>query len=144
MAAIKPLDAISKKYSRVAGQSGESYAEGIRNPKASWAAQTLAAAGNYNAGVQAAIGRKAFEGGVRKAGDAKWQENAEVKGPSRYTQGVQLAEDAYAVGFQPYREVIQQLQLPKRGPKGDPGNINRVSAVANALYKKKIELQSRG
>jgi len=144
VAAIKPLDAISSKWSRVAGQSGQSYLEGVNNPRADWATQTVGAEANYNAGVQSAITRKAFAGGVKAAGTQKWQTNAAEKGPGRYQQGVQLAQNNYAVGFEPYRTVISNLVLPKRGPKGDPGNINRVSAVSNALFKKKLELQARG
>ncbi len=50
---------------------------------------------------------------------------------------------AYEEGFAPFRTTIANLTLPPRGPKGDPKNINRVSAVASALHKKKLELEGR-
>lgn len=138
MAGIKPLDAVARKWKRVASGAQLEYEEGVRNPRRSWATETAKSEDAYQKGVQAAISKKRFGAGVRKAGDAKWQENALKKGPMRYSQGVDLAEDAYLAGFQKYHAALANLVLPPRGPKGDPANINRVAIVAKTLHDIKV------
>ena len=140
MPPIKPLDKISKKWVRVSGQSQESYREGIDSTTKDWADATAGAETNYEAGVNAAIAQKRFGKGVRAAGTAKWKQNALAKGPARFAEGVRLAENAYRTGFEPYRQVIENTTLPDRLPKGDPGNIERVRVMAEALHAKKLEL----
>lgn len=140
MPPIKSLDRISKKWARVSALSGESYREGIESTTKDWADETAAAESNYEAGVQAAIAAKRFGSGVRNAGTDKWKRNALAKGPDRFTQGVRLAENAYKIGFEPYRRIIENTTLPPRGPKGDPINIERVRVMAKALHDGKLEL----
>ena len=134
----KSLQEISEKFVRKGGAAGQDYAAGVKNPKKDWQAETAAASGNYAAGVTAAIGRGAFATGVNKAGSAKWQRNAIAKGVTRYPAGVLAAKPDYEAGFGKYLTIIQGLDLPPRGPKGDPGNITRVSAIAAALHAAKV------
>jgi len=143
MVAIKSSQNASAKWARRAGSAGQEYEEGVKAPRTSWAAATAAAAPAYDAGVTAAIGRKAFQNGVKNAGDAKWQKNAVEKGPARYTQGVQLAQDDYEKGFAPYRSALASLQLPPRKAKGDPSNIQRVAQVAKTLHDVKMQIQGK-
>lgn len=138
MAKIKDMARIVEKWKRVAAGAGPEYEEGIRNPKADWETETKAAEARYEAGVSAAIARKGFGKGVRKAGTPKWQAMSLAKGPGRWSQGIDLSGDAYQAGFEPYARVIAALSLPPRGPKGDPRNIARVAAVAKALHDAKI------
>lgn len=141
MPAIKTLDFISAKWKRVTALSSESYKEGVENPKTDWAKATAAAEDNYNKGVQAAIQQKRFGKGVRKAGTSKWQQGAVLKGTTRWPEGIRLSGTAYQDGFAPFREVILTTTLPARGPKGDPKNIDRVRIMAEALHKKRLQLQ---
>lgn len=141
--AVKSVSASGAKWARRAGSAGQEYEEGVRAPKKSWSAETAAAAPAYDAGVQAAIGRKAFQNGVKKAGDAKWQKNAIEKGPQRYTQGVQLAQTDYETAVAPFNAALSNLTLPARGPKGDPGNIRRVAMVAETLHNVKLQQQGK-
>lgn len=78
-----------------------------------------------------------------KTGTSGWQTAAIAKGPSRFSEGVNLATDKYEKGFAPYRDVIDKLSLPPRGPKGDPTNIQRVAAVAKALHDEKLAREGR-
>lgn len=141
MPAVKPLDRISQKWARVASVSQQEYEDGVRNPRKSWATETAKAESAYEKGVQQAISKKRFSGGVKAAGDSRWQENAIAKGPQRWAQGINLGTEAYERGFAPFRAVIEGVNLPPRGPKGDPGNINRVAVIAKALHEKKTALQ---
>ncbi len=116
------------------------YAEGVKNPRISWAQATQAAAANQAAGVQKAITEKRFEKGVAKAGDSKWAKGAIDKGSARFAQGVQAGQSDYEQNVQPYLQTIESTTLPPRYPKGDPRNIARVQAIADALRKKKLSM----
>jgi len=133
MANIKPIDQAADKYTRRAAVAGADYAQGIENPRKDWATATVAGEENYKAGVTAAAAAGRFGKGVKKAGSEKWKSNAKAKGPSRFAEGVALAKGDWEKGFSPYHSAISALQLPKRGPKGSPQNLQRVAAVANTL-----------
>lgn len=139
MPAVKDLSRIADKWARVAAVSQEEYREGIANPRKNWQEETLKAEGNYDRGVQVAIQQKRFGKGVSRAGNAKWQQNSLEKGVPRWAQGISVSKQAYMDGFAPYRAVLERLQLPPRGPKGDPKNIQRVSAVTEALHNEKLQ-----
>lgn len=138
MADIKSMDRITDSWERRSAASVQDYELGIRNPRKDWATETAAAEANYNKGVQAGISRKAFGKGVKDAGTQKWQENAIEKGTARWSQGISASKQAYIDGFTPYANVIKNTKLPPRGPKGDPGNINRVAVMSKALHDEKV------
>ena len=111
------------------------YKKGVTSPRRSWQASATASEGNYEAGIQAAIGRKAYSKGINDVGDAKWKKNAEALGGSRYGQGVSGAQDEYRTGFGPYADVIRSVTLTPRGPKGT--NYGRVQEIGQALQARK-------
>jgi hypothetical protein len=125
-----------EKYARNASNAAGDYLSGAQSPRRSQSAAAIAAEPNYEAGVQAAISRKAYSVGLRKAGDAAWQKGITEVGRARYQQGVANAKDDYAAGFAPYASVLGGLSLPPRGPKGT--NYQRVQAVGDALRAKKL------
>lgn len=138
MTAIKPMSQIVEKWGRNAAQAGDSYREGIQNPRRPWAAATTAADEARKEGLAAADARDAFRKGVEEAGDTKWKDRASKLGPARFRQGVQVAKPDYQKGFGRYHSVIQGVTLPPRGPKGSPENIDRVRAIAEALHAEKV------
>jgi hypothetical protein len=144
MANIKPLSRTIEKWKRQSASSTPEYEAGIKDPKTDWQIATAAAEANYQAGVQAAITRKAFGKGVTKAGTAKWKERALTKGVGRWAEGVSKSADAYQTGFGPYQDIIAKTALPPRGPKGSPQNIQRVAVMANALHDEKMKRQASG
>jgi len=135
MAAIKPLDRITSKFTDVTPARSGEYEAGIRAPRRSWSAATAAAEDSYKAGVAAAAARGAFGKGVKAAGDAKYQKGALEKGVARFGPGVALSGDDYAKGFKPYHDAISRLSLPPRYARRDPRNLQRVAAVATELGK---------
>lgn len=140
MAAIASAEKIAAKWATVTpGRSGE-FEDGVRSPKKDWAKQTAAASESYKAGVTQAIAKGSFEKGVNRAGTSGWQEATLAKGVGRWGPGVALAQEKYQRGFEPYRNAIERLVLPARGPRGDPRNIARVTAVAETLRKVKLGL----
>jgi len=138
MPTCKPLDKIAAKWTRVCQTAGESYSDGVRNPRRDWSDATTKAANSYAAGVQAAVSSGRFAKGVTAAGTAKWQANSLAKGPARWSEGVRLGQDAYERGFAPFRQIIEGINLPARGPVGSPGNIERVKIIADKLHAAKL------
>jgi hypothetical protein len=135
---VKNAADVAAKWASRSAAAGGDYAKGVQNTTKDWAADTTAAAGAWGAGVQAAIGSGSFAKGVNAAGTAKWKAMATGKGAQRYPTGVQAATPAYTNGIAPVLQVLQSINLPPRGPKGDPGNIARVTAVTTALRKLKV------
>lgn len=138
MAEIRPLSAIAAKWGRVTPQRTPDYEAGIKAPRRDWEQATSAAEESYEQGVQQAIADQRFGKGVTAAGTAKWRKGALEKGVKRWGPGVQLAKDEYQQGFSRFHDVISALTLPPRFPKGDPRNIDRVRAIAEALHAEKV------
>lgn len=138
MANIKSLARISAKWATVTPARQAEYIEGVENPKVDWGKATLEAVDAQAKGIQAALTAKSFARGVAKAGTAKWKSKTLQKGPGRWAEGVSLSQADYEAGFAPFREVIANIVLPPRGPKGDPVNINRVAVIAKALHDRKV------
>lgn len=134
---VKSADAVATKWAARAGAAGGDYTTGVQNTQKDWAADTAAAAGAWGAGVQAAVGNGSFAKGVNAAGTAKWKAKATSVGAARYPQGVAAAKPFYQTGIGPVLQTLQSITLPPRGPKGDPGNLNRVAVIDTALRKLK-------
>lgn len=138
MASIRSAAEIADKWGRVTPARSIDYKKGVENPKRDWAEAAEAAEGVYKQAVIEAANAGRYGKGVAKAGTQKWKTNAIAKGPSRFAAGVALGKGAYLKGFAPYQEVIASTELPPRGPKGDPANLQRVVVLAAALHSKKI------
>jgi hypothetical protein len=135
---VPPVGRVAAKWARRAGSASGEYEEGVRNTTRSWSGAATAAAGNYKAGVTAAAAEGRFEKGVGKAGDAKWKRGAVEKGPGRFSQGVQAAEQDFSAGVAPFLELIGRTDLPARGPVGSAGNYQRVQRLGEALHKARV------
>ena len=135
---IKPLNKIAEKWGKNSSMAGDSYRDGVNNPRRSWADSAADADDARKQGLADADARDAFVKGVKAAGDVKWKKNATVLGPARFRQGVQNATPEFSAGFSKYHGVLGGLTIPPRGPKGSPENINRVAAIADALHAAKV------
>lgn len=133
MPPIKALSDIAEKWARVAPTRAEDYSKGVQNPRTQWEVAATAADAAWKQGTTAAVSGGRFVTGVRAAGNAKWQRRSMELGPSRFGTGTQAARPDYEKGFGPFRQTIESTQLPPRKPTGDPGNIERVRQMAQAL-----------
>jgi len=138
MPKVKPIGTIGEKWSRVTPARAGEYRSGVEHPVRDWAEEAVAAEDRYVRGVTEAANAGRFGKGVSEAGTVKWQHGAIKKGPSRFAEGVAIARPDYEKGFSPFRDEIERTDLPPKGPKGDPGNIQRVAVIAAALHAKKI------
>lgn len=134
MAKTINIQRAAAKWARRAGSASAEYTEGVTSTQADWAAIATAAQPAYVAGVQAAASAGMYAKGVNRAGTAKWRKNAVEKGPTRYSQGVAVAEPDYAAGAGPYLEAIGRLDLMPRGVTGSAGNYARVQKIGDALH----------
>lgn len=114
------------------------YQAGVASPRVPWQQATIAAKEAHKAATTQALAEDRFAKGVAKAGDGKWQSAAQGKGAERFGPGAAAGVNDYQAGVAPYLAVIEGTQLPPRGPKGDPRNIDRVRVLAAALRKKKV------
>jgi hypothetical protein len=135
---VKDAGTAAAKFVSRAGAAGQAYTDGVQNPKRPWAASTEAAANTYATAVTQAVSDGRFTKGVARAGDSKWQTNAKNKGAQRYPQGVQQGQAAYQAGVGPYLSALSSTDLPPRGPKGDPNNVQRVLKIAQTLRAVKL------
>lgn len=130
---LRPLDQIKDKWTRRATAAGPDYQAGIAAPRQPWSQAAIAAKAAWQQGVTDAAGRDAFAKGVAKAGDAKWLKKATELGVARYPEGVSKAVEEYKAGFTPFYDALSKLELPARGARGDPRNIERVKTIVQAL-----------
>lgn len=137
MADIKPLSSISEKWTRVTPGRQADFETGVTSPTKDWETSAIAAETAYEGGVTESIGRKAYSKGIRAAGTTKWKSKT-LAVKSRWSEGVRLAGDDFQSGFGPFHAVIERTTLPPVYPKGDPRNIDRVTAIATALHAAKV------
>ena len=137
MAEIKPISRIKEKWTRVTPMRTEDYKLGIQSPRRDWEKSAIAAKDSHKGAMAQAAANDSFAKGIAKAGGAKWQTKALLKGPGRFSEGVMVGGDDYEKGFAPYADEIGKTVLPPRFPRRDPRNLLRVNAIATALGKKK-------
>lgn len=138
MPKIRSIAKIAEKYGRVTPGKAAELEAGLRDPKKNWAEETAAAAAAWADGVSAAVARGAFEKGVDATGQAGYLDPALKLGVKRYRDGVTYGIPKYGKKFAPFRDVIEGVTLPPRGPTGDPANLDRVRIIAAALHDAKI------
>jgi len=136
--AVKNISDIAAKFVARAGVAAGDYTKGVTSTTKDQAALAIAAAPAWAAGVQAAAANGSYQKGLQKAGSDKWRKNASTVGAQRYPQGVANAKDAYATNFTPYLQVLSNLTLSQRYPRGDPRNNQRTIDVNTALNKARL------
>ncbi|MQY77577.1 MAG: hypothetical protein GH151_00030 [Bacteroidetes bacterium] len=128
---------IALKWARVTAERTVDYEEGVRHPLKDWGDETANAEPRYEAGLKAAMARKAFGKGVRKVGTAHQKSKTIIKGIPRWAEGVRIAEDDMKKGMEPVVKALEGITLPERFETGDPRNLKRVEAIMVALHKLK-------
>jgi|SRR5215470_5577683 len=130
-------DAAAKFGNRAAAAAGD-YKTGVAQAGQIWSDHTMQSSDTYNAGVQAAIGRGAFQKGVAKAGPQKYQNNASTKGANHYPEGVRGGVQPYQQNAAPYFDALSSIVYPPRRPRGDPANQARSIIVQTTLHTKRV------
>lgn len=135
---IKTPAEIARKWAEVTPPRSKQWEAEIQaTPDSDWADPAIAAAPNWEAGTQAAAAADLYPRGIEEA-RTKWKRKSLALGASRFGPGVRAAEADHAAGYAPYRDVIAGLTLTPRGPRGDPGNYDRVRQIGEALHDRRI------
>lgn len=139
MVDIPSMSQISDRFDRGLGGARQNYEQGIaRRDDNFWQSQTEAASDAWESGVQEAINQGTFANGVNNP-SRSWSERAANVGAQRLTQDTEGAANAYASGFAPFRDTIEQQDLPPRGRRGDPANYDRSQELGQALHQLSLE-----
>jgi hypothetical protein len=128
---------IAQKYGRRAGNATQEFREGVeRSSDSEWADAAAGAEDAWNQGVNDAAAENRFADGVQST-NKSWQQRTQDLGVQRYQSGVQASVGEYESGFEPYRDVIDNTDLPPRGARGDPGNYDRSRQMGEALHNER-------
>lgn len=135
---VKDAGVAAQKYVTRAQAAGPDYGAGVANAGGKWAANTKASSDAWAAGVSQAAAQDRFGKGVNATSQSKYQVRATTVGVQRYPQGVQGAKDTWQQATAPFLDVIKNLNLAPRQPKGNPANYQRVQQVGDALRAKRL------
>lgn len=136
---IKTAQQIARKWAEVTPARARQWEEEIQaTPTEEYSAPAIAAAPIWEQGVMEAAARGGYAKGIAEKAE-KWKRKSLAVGPGRFGPGVRAAEQDQAQGFAPFRDVIAALTLPPRGPRGAPGNFDRVRVVGEALHNRRIQ-----
>jgi len=139
MALIRSIETIAKKWQEVTPQRADIYRSNVEAPLRDWAKEAAAAKERRDEGLRKAIADGRIDRGIAKAGLDGWRKPTVTKGPSRWSEGVALAEPEYRAGFAPFRDVIERTDPGPKFAKGDPRNWDRSKKIGLALHDKKIK-----
>jgi len=141
---VKSATDSARRWSTNAGAASGEYADQAEAAAEEWERGAAAAGANFKQAISAGDIQRRFEAGVRGAGAAKYRRKVRDVGAGRYGSGVAAAESDYADGVEPYLREIAGISLPARKPRGDSGNIQRVSVIADALHKRRLAASAAG
>jgi len=134
---IKPASASQQKYVNNTGNAGQSYQDGINNPRRDWLAATTAAEGTFASAVQAALAAGTFAKSLTQDAAAKQKANAIALGVGRYPQGTKQAAPNWAKFTQPVLDAMASVPDMPRGPKMSQQNFDKQHAYAAAAASAK-------
>jgi len=131
--------AVNKWQSRASAAGGD-YAEGCRTTDKDQAQRAIAAKGVWQQSLQDAFSRGAYEKGLGRSGKQGWLQGVEQKGTANFGTGVssEVARSKYVTNSGKYDAARKAADTIARGPRGSAANINRVTAVVNALRAAKV------
>jgi len=120
------------------------YESGTVGAGGTWETNTKGASKTFKAAIQAADIDKRFEGGVRRAGAAKFDRKVKDVGVDRFGPGVAAAQPDMQAGIDPYLAALAAMTIPARGARGSVGNYKIVQDIGVALNKKRLALLGAG
>ena len=123
---ISPQEA-AKRLASAGFNFADRYQQGTQNKGADWQRGAAGAAGNYAAGIQKSLAEGAFAKGVQRASASRYDEGVRTKGAANWPTGMQLAENRYVEGVQPFTGLWGASLSTPRGPKGSPANMQRMT-----------------
>ena len=137
---VPTLDEISKKWVDETPRRSVYYEKNAPAAAPRWAANAIAAEAVYKAAITAPGVEKRYAGGIKRVGAPKYERKIKEVGVARFGPGVTAAKLDFENGIKPYRDELAAIDIPTRKPRGDPGNLDRVRAIMEALHKKRLAI----
>jgi len=139
MVNVPTQDEIKKRYDAGAGRAPAAYAEAVKKTtgviEAAKKGEDL-----YAQKMTQVIAEKRRLKGLEKTTDEDWRRGAIDKGAKRIGPGMKAAVDKQAKGFEPYRQLLGDIELPPRAATGEENIENRLKPIALGMEAKKKEL----
>jgi len=137
---MKSASQSAQKWANRAGGASQDYIDGSEATSKDQAAAAIAAKANYVAGLQASFAAGLFEKGLQRSGKSGWLAGVREKGANNYPAGVSApsAQSKYTTNSGRYDSARNAAANIARGPRGSAQNLNRVTAVVNALRAAKV------
>lgn len=133
----------AQKWAEVTPTRSTYYEKNTPAAAAKWQANANAATQNFKTAVQASNIGAMFQGGIAKAGAAKFARKVTALA-GRFGPGVSAAQPDMAANVAPYLQVIASTEIGDRKPRGDPTNYNRVKVLGDALHAKRLSQAAAG
>lgn len=130
---VKDVGAATDKWARRVAVATPDYEKGVQGSGGAWETNAKASNDAWKQGVTQAAGRDAFSKGISAAGGGKYEQKTLAKGPARFGPGAAASTGDYSQRVGPYLQAIAGIQLPPRGPSGDPRNYARVNKIGETL-----------
>lgn len=129
-----------EKWQNRASAASTDYLEGAQKTDKDQASRAIAAKEIYKAELTASFGRDSYAKGLSKSGKAGWIKGIEQKGGQNYSTGVttESARSKYVTESGKFDGARNAASNLPRAQKGSAANLNRVTAVVNALRAQKI------
>lgn len=125
--------AVAEKWARVTPSRQQDYSAGIATAGSAWQEGVSNAEQNWAQGTQAAISEGRYASGTSGKASKYVRKSQEV-GVPRWASGVTASKSDMEQGMSRILSVLGSVNLPPRGPKGSPQNLQRVQAVNEALH----------
>lgn len=127
----------AQKWARNSQTAGQSYIEGVEDPKREWEPAAIEGEELFGSVMQSVITNRSREKGIQRVGQKKYDTGVREKGLTRFRQAVGLPSSLsnYNAGFEPFAKAIETVELPPKQPKGQ--NLSRVQAIQDALIAEK-------
>lgn len=138
MVKIKSQAEIRANFQGAIPRVAEAYKKGVQGTT-DWAekASSEGAETRYAEGVQRAVAEKLRQKKVSQVSNADWQARASGPGATRIGPGMRDAVDKQARNFEPFRSLIEGIQLPERTGDAEANVLARVVPIAKALQELK-------
>ncbi len=137
---MKSASSVAGKWGSRASGASNDYVEGAKNTTKDQSALAIAAIPIMKTAINKAIDSGRVARGLQNSGKGGWQAGITTKGGGRYSEGVSsaTAQARYSTNSGAFDTARNAAASLPRGEKGSAGNLNRVSAVVNALHKQKV------
>lgn len=140
----KSLAEASANWTQVTPTRSGVYSTNAQAAVSRLVANTIAAIPNYQAAVTGQGVASRIRTNIAGRGARRYPEKIRTVGQQRFASGVQAAQSEYESGFGPFLRVIQGVELPGKGPRGDPRNYALVQAVGEALHRARMTATASG